>query len=74
MNLTGEQVKLFWREWPKGCRANNWTIKAEIEATRKELLIRCGFDSLTKVDRLDGFSRRNDRSQKGSSLYHTRVV
>jgi hypothetical protein len=45
MNLTGEQVKLFCREWPKACRANNWTIKAEIEARRKELLIRCGASS-----------------------------
>ena len=29
----------------------------EIDAKRKEFLLRCGFDSLTKVDRVDGFTK-----------------
>ena len=62
MNLTTEQVNLFWREWPKSCKAMGWTrangmSAKEIDAKRKEFLARCGFDSLTKVDRLDGFTK-----------------
>jgi hypothetical protein len=40
----------------------NWTrtagmTAAEIDAKRKELLSRCGFDSLTEVTRVDGFTK-----------------
>ena len=40
----------------------NWTkaagmSAAEIDAKRKEFLLKCGFDSLTKVDRVDGFTK-----------------
>ena len=62
MNLTTAQVQRFWREWPKSCKAMGWTkangmSAAEIDAKRKEFLARCGFDSLTKVDRVDGFTK-----------------
>jgi hypothetical protein len=62
MNLSLSQVQRFWREWPKSCQAMGWTkangmSAAEIDAKRKEFLLRCGFDSLTKVDRVDGFTK-----------------
>jgi hypothetical protein len=62
MNLSEKQVKEFWRLWPQGCKAMGWTAAngmsaKEIDAKRKEFLLRCGFDSLTKVDRLDGFTK-----------------
>ena len=62
MILSSEQVKLFWREWPKSCAAQGWTrangmSPTQIDAKRKEFLLRCGFDSLTKVDRTEGFTR-----------------
>jgi hypothetical protein len=62
MNLAPDQVKMFWRLWPQACRANGWTKErglsaAEVDAKRKELLRACGFDSLTEVDRTDGFTR-----------------
>lgn len=62
MNLTPAQVQRFWREWPKSCNAMGWTKSngmnaAQIDAKRKEFLLRCGFDSLTKVDRINGFTK-----------------
>ena len=62
MNLSDDQVRWFWREWPKSCAAMGWTrangmSAKEIDAKRKEFLLQCGFDSLTKVDRLDGFTK-----------------
>lgn len=62
MNLSGDQVKTFWSMWAKACRKQNWTREAglaagEIDAKRKELIARCGFASLTKVDRMDGFTK-----------------
>ena len=62
MKLSPAQVKEFWRLWPQACRANAWTKDAgltpsEIESRRKEFLAACGFDSLTLVDRTDGFTR-----------------
>lgn len=62
MNLTPSQLRRFWQEWPKACRANNWTREAglnaaAIDAKRKEFLARCGFKSLTEVDRVDGFTK-----------------
>lgn len=62
MKLSADQVRWFWREWPKICEAMGWTrakgmSSKEIDAKRKEFLLRCGFDSLTKVDRTDGFTR-----------------
>lgn len=62
MNLAPAQVKTFWRLWPQACRANGWTKErgmtaAQIDAKRKEVLLECGFDSLTRVDRTDGFTK-----------------
>ena len=62
MKLSTAQVQRFWREWPKSCKAMGWTkangmSAGEIDAKRKEFLQRCGFDSLTKVDRVDGFTK-----------------
>lgn len=62
MKLSPDQVKRFWREWPKACHAQNWTrdggmTAAEIDAKRKEFLLRCGFKSLTDVDKIDGFTK-----------------
>lgn len=62
MKLSPPQVQRFWREWAKSCKTMNWTRAAglsadEIDAKRKELLQRCSFDSLTKVDRVDGFTK-----------------
>lgn len=57
MNLSTEQVNLFWRLWSSACRAQGWTLKAEQERERRALLDRCGFKSLTLVDRVDGFTR-----------------
>lgn len=62
MNLSGDQVKTFWSMWAKACRRQGWTAAkgmstAEVEAKRKELIARCGFASLTQVDRMDGFTR-----------------
>jgi hypothetical protein len=62
VNLTPSQLRRFWQEWPKACRANNWTREAglttaEIDSKRKEFLARCGFKSLTEVDRVDGFTK-----------------
>jgi hypothetical protein len=62
MKLSTDQVKRFWREWPKSCKAMGWTkangLSAdEIDAKRKELIARCGFKSLTEVDRVAGFTK-----------------
>jgi hypothetical protein len=62
MILSSAQVSRFWREWSAACKAMNWTTKAgmnaaAVDANRKELLARCGFDSLTEVDRTDGFTK-----------------
>lgn len=62
MNLSGDQVKAFWSMWAKACRKQGWTREAglsagEIDGRRKELIARCGFSSLTKVDRVDGFTK-----------------
>lgn len=62
MKLSTAQVQRFWREWPKSCKAMGWTkanglSAAEIDQKRKEFLVRCGFNSLTEVDRVDGFTR-----------------
>lgn len=62
MKLTPSQVQRFWREWPKACEANGWTraaglTAAQIDTKRKEFLARCGFTSLTLVDRVDGFTK-----------------
>lgn len=62
MILAPDQVKSFWYLWPQACRANGWTKEnglsaAAIDAKRKEILRECGFDSLTMVDRTDGFTK-----------------
>lgn len=66
MLLNEKQVKSFWRLWPQACRANGWTKErglsaSEIEAKRKEVLRACGFDSLTRVDKRDGFTKVKNR-------------
>lgn len=62
MMLSENQVNTFWRLWPKACQANGWTrdngmTTVQIDAKRKELLLDCGFTSLTLVDRKDGFTK-----------------
>jgi hypothetical protein len=62
MNLSSAQVQRFWREWGNTCKVMNWTraagmTTAQIDSERKELLTGCGFNSLTEVDRTDGFTR-----------------
>jgi len=92
MNLSTAQVQRFWREWPKSCKAMGWTkangmSAAEIDAKRKEFLLRCGFNSLTKVDRVDGFTKvlnellvlqgvslKAARESDDPSLNHARVL
>lgn len=61
MKLSSAQVQLFWREWAATCRVMNWTRDAgltagEIDTHRKSFLSRCGFSSLTEVDRVAGFT------------------
>lgn len=62
MILSTAQLQLFWREWANTCRAMHWTRDAgltadQINQHRKEFLAKCGYDSLTKVNRTDGFTR-----------------
>jgi hypothetical protein len=62
MLLSDSQTKAFWRLWAQACRVQGWTRAAgfnaeQIDAHRRDFLQRCGFDSLTKVDRVDGFTR-----------------
>lgn len=62
MNLSKDQVNKFWSMWAQACRKQGWTREAgmaaaEIDAKRKEFLARCGFVSLTKVDRMEGFTK-----------------
>ncbi|HEV2692266.1 MAG TPA: hypothetical protein VG347_05165 [Verrucomicrobiae bacterium] len=62
MKLSTAQVQRFWREWAATCRINNWTREAgltavQIDGHRKELLARCGFQSLKDVDRVAGFTK-----------------
>lgn len=54
MKLTPPQVSRFFCEWQSIVRTQKWT-PTEAEAQRKSLLKRCGFSSLTLVDRKDGF-------------------
>ena len=61
MILSSPQVQRFWREWAATCKVMHWTrdaglTAAAIDAKRKEFLKGCGFDSLTQVDRVDGFT------------------
>jgi len=62
MILTKSQQHRFWREWAAACRAQGWTAAegwtgSEIDVERRALLDRAGFESLTQVDRADGFDR-----------------
>lgn len=62
MILSKSQQLRFWREWSAACRAQGWTkaqswTGAQIDNERHALLERCGFDSLTKVDKQSGFDR-----------------
>lgn len=54
--MTPAQKQMFWREWAKAVAWQKWDrIQAETE--RKAMLTRCGFSSLTHVDRMGGFDR-----------------
>ena len=62
MKLSPAQVQRFWSEWSVACAVLHWTradglTAAEIDARRKEFLARCGFSSLTEVDRVAGFTK-----------------
>ena len=62
MILSPDQVKRFWYLWKQVCIANGWTKErgmnaAQVDAKRKEILRECGFDSLTSVDRTNGFTK-----------------
>ena len=62
MKLSTDQVRWFWREWSKSCKAMDWTranglSAGEIDSKRKEFLANCGFSSLTKVDKTAGFTK-----------------
>lgn len=57
MLLTEPQINAFWRLWSRACRVNGWRDNAVAERERKAFLERCGFSSLTLVDRLDGFTK-----------------
>ncbi len=62
MILSSAQVSWFWREWSAACRAQGWTRAAgmtsgEIDGHRKAFLVRCGFRSLTDVDKTAGFTK-----------------
>lgn len=62
MKLSTEQVRAFWKMWPLACQQQGWTREAglsaaDIDAKRKEFLRRCGFASLTLVDRVNGFTK-----------------
>jgi hypothetical protein len=62
MFLSRDQLNRFWSKrsdkpgWPVIVHAHGWT-PAEAELQRKAMLKRAGFDSLTLVDKLDGFTR-----------------
>lgn len=63
MKLTKPQQQRFWREWSavtKHQKAHGpgpaWNTE-QAEAARHDLLQRCGFSSLTHVDRTSGFDR-----------------
>ena len=62
MRLSKPQVTLFWRLWKRACETQGWTVEAglnrqEIDERRHEVLAKCGFESLTAVDRTAGFGR-----------------
>lgn len=62
MLLSKDQVNLFWRLWAKACKAQSWDREhglnsAAVDARRKAFLKDCGFESLTLVDQIDGFSK-----------------
>lgn len=56
MNISRAQVAMFWRLWAEACDAQGWAGD-ERETERRAMLARCGFESLTHVDRSGGFDR-----------------
>ena len=59
MKLSPAQLQKFWDKsdgWPAAVRDQGWT-KEEGERQRKLMLAKCGFRSLTEVDRTKGFDR-----------------
>lgn len=55
MLLTRPQQLRFFREWSKVVSENGWP-RDQAEAERKALLRRAGFDSLTAIDPVSGFT------------------
>lgn len=61
MFLSKAQQERFWREWKHACNHQGWTAangwdKAKIDSARHTVLRRIGFESLTQVDRNDGYT------------------
>lgn len=56
MLLSKPQTLKFWREWAAVVHDNHWN-KTRAETERHALLARAGFNSLTEVDHLNGFSQ-----------------
>lgn len=56
MLLTKSQQLKFWRDWNAIVTDQSWP-RAQAESERHALLHRAGFDSLTLVDKLEGYSR-----------------
>lgn len=59
MKLYPKQLKRFWNKqdgWPAIVRAHNWPAD-QAEQQRRAMLQRAGFDSLTLVDPVKGFTR-----------------
>lgn len=63
MKLSKPQIDTFWSMWARVCRAAGWTDKAQCERERKAFLARCGFSSLTLVDKIDGFTKVKNELQ-----------
>lgn len=56
MLLSPEQQRRFWREWSAVKKTQDWN-PVVAETKRHEMLTSLGFDSLTQVDRVQGFTR-----------------
>ncbi|MDE2010535.1 MAG: hypothetical protein KGJ09_10750 [Candidatus Omnitrophica bacterium] len=74
MNLTPAQLKRFWREWSATCRSKGWLTEVDKQNYRRQILRQCGFESLTQVDRTDGFTRVLNEiiSMRGTSIQAAR--
>lgn len=59
MLLSGKQLSRFWREWSEVIRYQGWEDlpRAVVEDARHRMLKLAGFNSLTEVDKKEGFDR-----------------